>query len=90
MPSSILTSSNAQEHGDLLALIALELDDLAHLLVIDNSAVARKFLLECLEKLLGVIFWSDKTHPWAGPGASSASYGHYAAGCECARSCSLE
>jgi hypothetical protein len=42
--------------GDLLALVALELDDLAHLLVVDERAVARELLLERLEQLLGVVF----------------------------------
>lgn len=33
-----------EEIGDLESLIALELDDLAHLLILDKGAVAGKFL----------------------------------------------
>jgi len=45
----------SEEVGDLDPLIALELDDLAHLLVVDEGSVAGKFLLECLEELLGIV-----------------------------------
>jgi len=44
-----------QERGNLDALIALELDDLPHLLVVDKGAVAGEFLLECFQQLLGII-----------------------------------
>jgi len=37
-----------EEGGDLGALVSLELDDLAHLLIIDKSTIASKFLLEGL------------------------------------------
>lgn len=33
-----------EEIGDLESLIALQLDDLTHLLILDKSTVARKFL----------------------------------------------
>jgi hypothetical protein len=33
-----------EERGDLLALVALELDDLPHLRVLDERAVARELL----------------------------------------------
>ena len=36
----------------VLALVALQLDHLAHLRVVDNGAIARKFLLDHLEDLL--------------------------------------
>jgi len=37
-----------EEGGDLGALVSLELDDLAHFLIIDKSTIASKFLLEGL------------------------------------------
>jgi len=37
-----------EEGGDLRTLVTLELDDLAHLLVVDERAVARELLLEGL------------------------------------------
>lgn len=42
---SFLNSILGQEGGNLGALISLKLDDLSHLLVVDESAVAGKFLL---------------------------------------------
>ena len=33
-----------EEGGDLGTLVSLELDDLAHFLIVDKSAVASKFL----------------------------------------------
>lgn len=44
-----------QEHGDLLALITLKLNHLAHLLIVNDGAVAGKLLLERFEQLLGVV-----------------------------------
>jgi len=37
-----------EEGGDLGTLISLELDDLAHFLIVYKSAVASEFLLESL------------------------------------------
>jgi len=37
-----------EEGGDLGTLVSLELDDLAHFLIVDKSAVASEFLLEGL------------------------------------------
>jgi len=51
---------HTQEHGNFLALVALELDHLAELLVIDNCAIACKFLLERLEQLLQVILCGEQ------------------------------
>ena len=45
-----------EESSNLLTLVALKLDDLAKLLVINNGAVACKLLLEGLQELLLVIF----------------------------------
>lgn len=44
-----------QEHGDLLTLVALELDNLAELLVVHERTVAGELLLERLQQLFGVI-----------------------------------
>jgi len=44
-----------EERRDLGTLIALQLDNLAHLLVVDERAIASEFLLECLQQLLGII-----------------------------------
>jgi len=41
-----------QELLDILALISLELNHLAHLSVVDNGAIASEFLLDDLEDLL--------------------------------------
>lgn len=44
------------KEGEYLGpLITLELDDLAHLFVLDEGAVAGEFLLECLQELLSVV-----------------------------------
>lgn len=45
-----------QEVLDILALVALELDDFAHLGVCDYGAIAGKLLLDHLEDLLLVEF----------------------------------
>ena len=45
-----------QEVLDILALVALELDDFAHLGVCDYGAIAGKLLLDDLEDLLLVEF----------------------------------
>jgi len=45
-----------QEVLDILALVALELDDFAHLSVRDYGAIAGKLLLDHLEDLLLVEF----------------------------------
>ena len=57
IPSSMLVSryANVQEHGDLLTLVALELDNLAELLVVHERTVAGELLLERLQQLFGVI-----------------------------------
>lgn len=50
-------SANAhqcQEVGDIFALVALDLDDLAHVVVLDDSAVAAVLLLQLLQDLLVV------------------------------------
>lgn len=44
-----------EESGDLLSLITLKLNDLTELFVVNESSVASKFLLECLQQLLEVI-----------------------------------
>ena len=41
-----------EEVGDVLTLVALELDDLAKLLVLHHGSVAAELLLEVLEDLL--------------------------------------
>jgi len=47
-----------KECGNLGALVSLKLDNLTHLVVVDKSAVAGEFLLECFQEFLGVIlFW---------------------------------
>lgn len=43
-----------EELRDFLALIALELNDVAELGILDNGAVAAKILLEYLENLLEI------------------------------------
>lgn len=43
------------ESSDLLTLVALELDNLSELLVVNNGTVACEFLLEGLQQLLLVI-----------------------------------
>ena len=48
-----------QELFDILALIALELDHLAHLLIVDDGAIAGKLLLDDLEDLLLVELCRD-------------------------------
>jgi len=45
----------SEEVGDLDPLITLKLDDLTHLLVVNESTVASKFLLECFKELLGIV-----------------------------------
>ena len=45
-----------QEFLDILALITLKLNHLTHLTVIDDSAIASKFLLDDLENLLLIEF----------------------------------
>jgi len=45
-----------QEFLDIFALIPLKLDHLAHLAVVDDGAIAGKFLLDDLENLLLVEF----------------------------------
>ena len=44
-----------EEGADLLSLIALKLDDLAGILVVDNGSVASEFFLESFENLLEII-----------------------------------
>jgi hypothetical protein len=44
-----------EESRDLCTLVALELDNLTHLLVVYKSAVAGELFLECFQKLLLVI-----------------------------------
>jgi hypothetical protein len=51
-----------QEVLDILALVALQLDYLAHLGVADNSAIAGKLLLDHLEDLLLVEFLGQALH----------------------------
>jgi len=48
-----------EEVGYLETLITLELDDLTGLLIINEGAVTSKFLLECLQELLGIIFFGQ-------------------------------
>lgn len=45
LDSTLFHSVVDQEGGDLNALITLQLDDLAHLLVFDERAVASEFLV---------------------------------------------
>lgn len=45
-----------EELLDILALIALELDHLAHLGIVDDGAIASEFLLDDLEDLLLIEF----------------------------------
>lgn len=45
-----------QEFLDIFALIPLELDHLAHLSIVDDGAIAGKFLLDDLENLLLIEF----------------------------------
>jgi len=56
LDSRLLQAVLNEERSDLGALVALELDDLAHFLVVDERSVAGEFLLERLEELLGVVF----------------------------------
>lgn len=51
-----------EERRDLCTLITLELDNLAHLLVVDKSAVAGELLLECFQDLLLVILWTARQY----------------------------
>jgi hypothetical protein len=51
-----------QEVLDVLALIALELDDFTHLGVCDYGAIAGKFLLDDLEDLLLVELLGETLH----------------------------
>jgi len=48
-----------QEVLNLNPLVTLELNDLASLLILDEGTVASEFLLESLEKLLGVVFLGE-------------------------------
>ena len=61
--SAELRSQHVQEHGNLLALVTLELDDLAKLIIVHNGAVACKLLLERLEQLLRVVLCIHGQHP---------------------------
>jgi len=47
----------SEERRDLDSLVPLELNHLAELLVVDECAVAGKFLLKRLQELLGVILF---------------------------------
>ena len=51
-----------QEFFNVLALIALKLDHLAHLLIVDNGAIAGKLLLDDLEDLLLVKLLGQALH----------------------------
>ena len=55
-----------EESRDLCTLVALELDNLTHLLVLDESSVAGKLFLECLQDLLLVILCRpyERLHLW--------------------------
>lgn len=47
---------------DILALVTLKLDHLAHFRVVDNSAIAGKFLLDDFEDLALVEFLRQALH----------------------------
>jgi len=48
-----------EEIHDLGTMVALELDHLAHILVLNDGAIASIFLLESLQKCLGVIVFRE-------------------------------
>ena len=52
----------SQEFLHILALIALELDHLAHLRVVDDGAIAGEFLLDYFENLLLVELFGQALH----------------------------
>ena len=49
LDSGFLQAILDEEGGDLGTLISLELDDLAHFLIVDKSAVTSKFLLSLIK-----------------------------------------
>ena len=51
-----------QELADLGSLVALQLDDLAHLVVLDHVAVAAKVLPQDLQDALEVVLLGDALH----------------------------
>jgi len=51
-----------QEGADVVALVALELDDIADFFVVHDGAIACEFLLDHLEDLLEVEFAGDAGH----------------------------
>lgn len=53
----LLYSIFAKEVGNLGALIPLELDDLSHFLIVDESSVASEFLFKGLQKFFGIILF---------------------------------
>lgn len=48
-----------EELLDILALITLKLNHLAHLVVVDDGAITSEFLLDHLENLLLIVFLGD-------------------------------
>jgi hypothetical protein len=52
----------SQEFLHILALIALELDHLAHLRVVDDGAIASEFLLDYFENLLLIELFRQALH----------------------------
>jgi len=52
----------SQEFLHILALVALELDHLAHLRVVDDGAIAGEFLLDHFENLLLVELFGQALH----------------------------
>lgn len=52
----------SQEGADVVALVALKLDDIADLFVVHDGAIASELLLDDLEDLLQVEFARDAGH----------------------------
>ena len=59
LDSLFLNSLLDQNFQNLLPLVALELDNFAHLLIIYNRTIARKLLLERFQEFLGIILGWD-------------------------------